>query len=223
MNRIFQLYPYVGPIVLTPLAAYFWWRHYGQWSLVALALGVPLLHAYIVPGVGTNVLKMWAFNARLRLGRFRPQHGFVFGSATAVITLPLLGQPGDSDVLGSGMRVAVALLVVNWAYDAMAIKYRLLEVYNEPWAQGCGAWAVAADYVVWFFGVFGLIYGAGMKLAETALMPSVTGPQALSWGAAMVLATISVPTLLYVGVSWIRHGHSGCRPVNPTLRESMKP
>lgn len=223
MKLFFHLYPYLGPALLTPLAAYLWWLHYGQAPLVALVLGVPVLHAYIVPGIGTNVLKMWAFNSRLRLGRFRPQHGFVFGSATAMIALPLIGQAGDGDVLGASLRVGCVLLAVNWLYDALAIRYGLLEVYNQPWAQGLGAWAVAADYVVWFFGVFGLIYGAGMKLAEAALMPAATVPRAFSWGAAMVLATISVPTLLYVGASWIRHGHSGCRPVNPTHGESMQP
>ena len=54
---------------------------------------MPIAHAYIVPGIGTNVLRVWEFDTRLRLGRFRPHHGFVFGSATAMLVLPVIGAP----------------------------------------------------------------------------------------------------------------------------------
>src|ERR1700704_2034849 len=94
MRRAFEAYQYVAPALLTPLAAWLWWRHYdGNVALTAIALVVPIAYAYIVPGIGTNLLQVWEFDTRLRLGRFRPHHGFVFGSATAILALLTVGSP----------------------------------------------------------------------------------------------------------------------------------
>lgn len=218
MRRMFDIYAVLAPLVLMPLAAWLWWRHYdGNAPLVALALGVPVAHAYIVPGIGTNVLGMWAFNARLKLGKFRPQHGFVFGSATALLTLLVIGAPdadaGIDAALVAGLAGGVLLLAVNWIYDALAIKHEVLEVYNQPWADGAGAWAIAGDYVIWFFGMFGLIHVGGLKLAEGILVGAPSWSVGIAIGAAMLAATLVVPTLGYVAASLVRHGHSGCRPV----------
>jgi hypothetical protein len=208
MRRLFDFYALAGPALLAPLAAWLWHRHYGaRWDLAMIAISVPILHGYVVPGIGTNYLKMWSVNARLRLGRFRPQHGFVFGAATAIIALPCMGAPGNGDIAGAGLRTGAILLAVNWIYDALAIRHGIIEVYNQPWADGGTEWAITADYVPWFFGVVGLLYGAGLKLAE--LRPAEHAP-----GIFLLLggATITLPALGYVLQSYLRHGHSGCRP-----------
>ena len=97
MRRTFEAYQYLGPALLTPLAAWGWWLHYdGHVALTVIALLVPIAYAYIVPGIGTNILRVWEFDTRFRLGRFRPHHGFVFGSATAMLVLPAIGSPAPS-------------------------------------------------------------------------------------------------------------------------------
>jgi hypothetical protein len=226
MRRFFHLYQYIGPALLTPLAAWAWLRHYnGNAQLAALALLVPILHAYIVPGLGTNVLKMWAFNTRLRLGRFRPQHGFVFGSATALLTLACMGapeaRPSAGSVAGTAALAGALLLAVNWIYDALALKYGFLEVYNQPWADGAGPAAIAADYVPWFFGLFGVLYGAGLRIAEGALLQEPSTLRALALGAALLAATVTLPSLGYIAASYIRHGHNGCRPAARRVPEAQ--
>lgn len=220
MRRFFDLYQWLGPLILGPLALLGWWRHYdGNGPLVAIAIGVPVLHAYIVPGIGTNVLRMWEFDTRLRLGRFRPHHGFVFGSATALIALPLAGTPDPApaagDVAATATLFGAVLLTVNWIYDALALRAGVLHVYNQPHADGAGCWAVAGDYVVWFFGLFGVIHGGGLRLAEAVLLgePSVT--KAALVGGGILLATLTLPTLGYIAASWLRHGHGGLRPIAP--------
>jgi len=218
MRRAFEAYQYVAPALLTPLAAWLWWRHYdGNVALAAIALLVPIAYAYIVPGIGTNLLQVWEFDTRLRLGRFRPHHGFVFGSATAMLVLPMIGTPAASptmlDVLARGMAVAVLLGILNWLYDALAIRAGFLKVYNQPWADGRDAWSIASDYAPWFFGGFGLIYVAGMKLAEGALLAEPDTTRAAGVGLAILAATLTLPTLGYVIQSYARHGHHGCRPI----------
>jgi len=73
--HFFNVYQYAAPLVLLPLAYWLWLqRCAGEHRLAALALAIPVLFAYIVPAIGTNVLRIWEFNTRLRLGRFRPHH-----------------------------------------------------------------------------------------------------------------------------------------------------
>jgi hypothetical protein len=218
MRRAFEAYQYVAPALLTPLAAWLWWRHYdGHVALAAIALAVPIAYAYIVPGIGTNLLQVWEFDTQLRLGRFRPHHGFVFGSATAMLVLPAIGAPEASpvmlDVLARSMAVAAILGVLNWVYDALAIRAGFLKVYNQPWADGRDAWTIASDYAPWFFGGFGLIYAAGLKLAESTLLPEPNMGRAVAVGLAILTATLTLPTLGYVIQSYARHGHHGCRPI----------
>jgi hypothetical protein len=210
MRRAFEAYQYVAPALLTPLAAWLWWRHYdGELALAAIALVVPIAYAYIVPGIGTNLLQVWEFDTRLRLGRFRPHHGFVFGSATAMLVLPAIGAPTPSpttlDVLARGMAVAGILGVLNWVYDALAIRAGFLKVYNQPWADGRDAWTIASDYAPWFFG--------GLKLAEGTLLGEPGTSRAVAVGLAILAATLTLPTLGYVIQSYARHGHHGCRPI----------
>jgi hypothetical protein len=217
-RRTLQIYSFAGPLVLTPLAAYFWWRHFaGNIYLTFLALGAPIAHAYVVPGLGTNVLRVWRINARFNLGNFRPHHGFLFGSATAMLSLAVFpatsAAPPPSSILSAALAVGAVLLAVNWIYDAFALRCGVLEVFNQPWADGAGPWAIAADYAFWFFGVFGLIYGAGLRIAEGELSTAATLGGTLAIGGLLLIATAAVPTLGYICASYARHGHSGCRPI----------
>lgn len=216
-KRAFEIYQYVAPALLTPLSFWLWWRSYGgDVALTLMAWLIPVLYAYIVPGIGTNVLKVWEFDTRLRLGRFRPHHGFVFGSATA--TIAWLCHPGRAhDWAGIVFTAAVFALVLgvcNIVYDIRAIRAGMLKVYNQPWAEGRDARAIAMDYAPWFFAGFGAVYGAGLSAAEF-----FAGAAKLDWAAfswlfpALLTMCLLVPVAGYRWQSFRRHGHSGCRPV----------
>lgn len=214
MKRAFGLYEWLGPLGLTPLAAWAWWRvGGGRADVAALAVLVPVIHGYVVPAIGTNVLKVWGFTTRLRIGAIRPQHGFVFGSATAVLVAGLFAALGpDAGLAARAGGTAALLLAVNWIYDALAIRHGVLVVRNQCWADGRSEWAVAGDYVVWFFGLFGLIHGALLHLA----MQHMAG-DAMLWIAGGAAATMLGPTLAYIAASRLRHGHSGCRPMERSV------
>ncbi len=216
-RRALELYQYLGPAILTPLAAALWWFRYdGNLWLTAYACGLPILYAYIVPGVGTNVLKVWEFDTRFSLGRFRPQHGFVFGSATSMIVWVCHGQPvaGYGDLLRLALVLAGVLGSVNTLYDIHALRAGLLRVYNQPWADGRGPEAIALDYCPWFFGGFGAAFGLALGAAEWLSLPGGMDGHGAAWLFPAGLAlTIAVPVLGYRAQSFRRHGHSGCRPV----------
>lgn len=214
MKRLLSAYQYIAPAVLTPLAAWLWWRHYGgNLQLTALAMLIPILFAYIVPGIGTNVLHVWEFNTRWKLGNFRPHHGFVFGSATAMILLPVIAF-SSANVMITSVLAAVVLGLINWAYDIAAIRAGILCVYNQPYADGLGPRQIASDYAPWFFGGFGFIHAMGLRIAETRFAVEAGYMEYALFFAALLAAAIALPTLAYVLQSKWKHGHFGCHPVH---------
>jgi hypothetical protein len=216
-KKAFEVYQYAAPAVFTPLSFWLWLRACGgNLPLTMMAWLLPIAFAYIVPGFGTNVFKVWEFDTRFRWGRFRPHHGFVFGSVTAMIARGCHARPAHdwADVIRLGFVLASVLGFWNTLYDIKAIESGILRVYNQPWAEGKGAEAVAMDYAPWIFAGFGGIYGAAIGIAE--LRAAGAG---FSWGDFVLFfplalaAAIAVPILGFRRHSLKTHGHSGCRPV----------
>ncbi len=217
MRKILSVYQYLAPAVLAPASFILWQREYaGDLRLVATAWLVPVLWAYIVPGIGTNVLKVWEFDVRLRLGRFRPHHGFVFGSATAMFAWLVHTGPAH-DLFGVARNALVLCSVLgfwNLLYDIKALQTGVLRVYNQPWAEDQADAAVAMDYAPWFFGGFGAVYGAGLGTMEwLAATESLSAP-VFALGFSLTLAlSLGLPTAGYILQSRRKYGHWGTRPV----------
>ncbi|HEX3067097.1 MAG TPA: hypothetical protein VHX14_00870, partial [Thermoanaerobaculia bacterium] len=202
MKRALSIYQYAAPLILAPLSFLLWKREYsGNLKLTATAWLIPILWAYIVPGIGTNLLNVWEFDTRLRLGRFRPHHGFVFGSATAMIAWLVHGLPARDlwDVARNALILCSVIGFWNLLYEVKALQSGILRVYNQPWADGRDETAIALDYAPWFFGGFGAIYGAGIGLMEW-----LDGRGALSVGtfaemfSIILVLTLTVPAGGYV-------------------------
>lgn len=216
-SRLLSLYQYVGPLLLTPLAFWLWWKTYEcNVTLTLVAWLIPILFAYIVPGIGTNVLKVWEFNTRFRLGHFRPQHGFVFGSATSMIAWICHIQIAENifDALQTAFILASVLGFWNVVYDIKALKSGVLKVYNQPWADGKEEEAIAMDYAPIFFAGFGLVYGLAIGIAEFWYISGKWTIGKFLWFFPLVLLiSIALPVGLYRYNSFKKHGHSGCKPV----------
>jgi hypothetical protein len=223
LKNALTLYQYLAPAVLAPASLFLWYREYGgDLRLVAAAWLIPVLWAYIVPGIGTNVLKVWEFNTRLKLGRFRPHHGFVFGSATAMLAW-LVHVPSLDlfDIARSAFVMCSVLAFWNLLYDVMAIRAGILSVYNQSWADGHGEAAIAMDYAPWFFGGFGAVYGFGIGTMEWLHdKGSLSGPILAVALTLMLVLAIALPVAGFVAQSRRRHGHSGTRPVKKTCRSA---
>lgn len=217
MTRAIRLYQYIAPALLTPLSLYLWWVEYRNVQQLLMAWLIPILWAYIVPAFGTNVCKVWEFEVRWKLGRFRPHHGFVFGSATATVAWLIHGEPANSmaDVLRFMLILCSVLGFWNLLYEVTALRAGLLKVYNQPWAEGRGEEAIAFDYSPWFFGGFGAAYGFSIAAFEYWVrqygMPSVAA--GLACMTAALVSCIALPVFGYMRHSLKTHGHSGTRPV----------
>jgi hypothetical protein len=205
VNRTLTLYQYIAPAILAPLSFWLWRREYaGDLRLVAAAWLVPVLWAYLVPGIGTNVLKVWEFNTRLRLGR--------------LVHAPVRDL---FDVFRSAFVLCSVLAFWNLLYDIKAIRANILIVYNQPWAEDRGEAAIAIDYAPWFFGGFGAVYGAGMGAMEwlnvRARLTAAGFAIALTL---MLILCLGLPVAGFILHSRRTHGHSGTRPVEKTCRNA---
>lgn len=217
MKPLLHLYQYIAPAVLAPISCYLWWLEYRNLPQILVAWLIPILWAYIVPAVGTNICKVWEFDVRWKLGRFRPHHGFVFGSATATIAWLIHDHPATN--VADIFRFAIVLCSVlgfwNLLYEIRALRSGLLKVYNQPWADGYGAEAIALDYSPWFFGGFGFAHGAAIATFELLLSrDALKSIASLSAFIAIALAfCIALPVLGFIQYSLRTHGHAGTRPI----------
>ncbi len=213
--KFFRWYQFVGPAILLPLGYWRWLVRYdGNHALAALALSVPVVFAYVVPGLGTNWLGLWEINTRLRIGAFRPHHGFVFGTATSMFGLVCV----PASAVGSGFAdYARAALVTgsvlgfwNWLYDTYAVKEGFIVIHNRLAAAGNPAEVVVTDHAPVFFGSFGVVYGLVLQRAQALGHGPPTAAYWTLLGVGCLAGTV-VPVLAYVAASYLRHGESGLK------------
>lgn len=225
--RFFNLYQYLAPVLLFPLSYFLWLRQFdGNHALVWLMLSIPISFAYIIPALGTNWLRLWEFNTRLRLGRFRPHHGFVFGSATSLMALLCLGGPPASftllEFIRAGFMLGSVLAFWNWLYDLAAIKAGFIIVYNRPYAENRGAEASATDYAPVLFGVFGLCYGLAIRLNQYYLLELNRWDTYWLLWIGGTLAGLIIPVLAFILYSFLRYGESGLTAYSNAPAETPK-
>lgn len=216
-RRFFSVYQFVGPAILVPLSYFLWWRRLGGDHRLALAaLSIPILYAYIIPGIGTNVLHLWEINTRLRIGKFRPHHGFVFGSAASLLALvcvpPLTGGVNALEVARSAFVLGSVLAFWNWLYDVHAVKSGFITVYNIHYSRNASAETIVTDYAPALFGTFGLCYGVSLRVLERYLL-ELGRWELFGWlVAGCTLFVLTVPVAAYILASLWKHGTTGIRP-----------
>ncbi len=223
--KFFQIYQYVVPGILFPLSYWLWWTRYDHDHRMTLLALVPVvLFAYVVPGIGTNVLRLWEFNTRLRIGRFRPQHGFVFGTATSLLTLACLPFPaaetGPWGWARAALVVGSVLAFWNWLYDQHAIRSGFLVVYNRAFSENRGPEAIAAEYCPSFFAATGAVYGLVIRVSEYVVI-TLESPEhfwILLVGATAALLVI--PAAVFVASNHLAHGQSGLTSYAPHITPS---
>jgi hypothetical protein len=223
--RFLRLYEYLAPLILFPLSCYLWLKRFdGRQDFVVLALSMPVVFAYVIPGLGTNWLKLWEFNTRLRLGKFRAQHGFVFGSATSLFALlcvePQAPRLDWFELFRAGFIMGSVLAFWNWLYDIYAIKAGLIVVYNQPYSRRQGPEAIATAYAPVFFGTFGACYGIALSIYRYELLER--GCRDCFWQLFVggTCAGLFIPVLMFVLYSYRTAGISGLEACH---RESDHP
>lgn len=225
MKKGFQIYQYLALLVLFPWAGYLWLNRYdGNQEAVLVVMLIPILYSYIVPALGTNWLKLWEFDTRFKLGRFRAYHGFVFGSATSLVTCWVLPYSTGSfsvlEGLWAGFVLGSILAFWNWVYDLLAIKAGFIKVYNRAWSEGRSPAEISMAYAPVTFGAFGFVYGIIIHFVERVLLAPAAEYSILLVLISGVLVAIVVSVGGYSLFSWITIGESGFRSYEDEKQES---
>jgi hypothetical protein len=217
VKRALSLYQYVAPATLFPASYYLWLRRLDQdHSLVLFTLAMPVLYAYVIPGIGTNCLKLWEIHTRWRLGRFRPHHGFVFGTAASLLALLCVEEAparlSPFSIFRAALITGSVFAFWNWLYDISAIRAGFISVYNRPYSQKLGPEAIVTDYAPVLFGSFGAWYGAALHVGHYYLLH--LGRSDLFWVLFLAgnLGALIVPVAAFVFSSYVKHGESGLKP-----------
>lgn len=216
MTRLFRVYQYAGPLISLPLAAWAWHRFFaGDPRMTLAALAIPVTFAYLVPLLGASWLGMWEIRTRPVVGGVRPHHGFVFGSAAALLAwLAMPPMAGDNAVLAAlraGFVVGSVLGFWNWLYDLYAIRTGVIRIHRQPHQASLSPEALASDHGPAYFGSFGFCYGVSLHLLYYCV--ATTGRGDLFWPLLLACAAVSsaIPVACYALLSYARYGVSGIR------------
>ena len=212
--RFFSLYQYIAPAILFPLAyALFLRRYDGDHRMTLFMLAVPITFSYVIPAIGMNVLRIWAMRTRLKVGRIRPHHGFMFGSAAslfALLSLDRLSGPLTAlEPVRAGLVLGAVIAFWNWLYDVIAIRVGFIQVFNRPWALGHGPEAIATDYAPALFGGFGFAYGFWARIAESWLFLGQRRDLYYPVLTAAIVTALVLPVAIFVAQSLYLYGEIG--------------
>ena len=212
-RKLFEIYSYIAPTLLFPSALWLWYTKTGKISTAFMIVMLPVIVSYIVPAIGTNYLKLWEFKTRFMAGKFRIQHGFLFGSASAIFALAVFDFSKGSLVLmaiKNGFVLGSVIALWNWIYDIYAIKSGTMAVYTKGYYLGKSEYEIAFDYAPVYFGVFGFIYGIAIE-SVLAAVAGAGGVVLVFVYLTMVILALLLPTTAYMMFSIKRYGENGLK------------
>lgn len=187
-----KVYPFIG----FPLLALLWYQRYGV-AFSVLVMGLPLLFGYLVPGIGTNVLKMWCFRDSWLIGNYYIHHGFIYASGLSLalyIGFVPIPEGGVWASLANIVRTAAIIGFLGWWHDLIAIRQGVLEVHNRPWRQGAAPEVIVTQYAPLCFALIGAIY-AGMAVWGYQALVRQGNVNALWWLFPVGLVLMALATM----------------------------
>ena len=127
LKTFYAVYQFVVPLTMFPLAYWLWWQRLGQDHAVAsLILFVPVVFYQLFVMIGIVRLRLWRINTWPTIHGFRPHHGFVLGTASALLIYATMrmtpvGVGGPAAFLTSAFLGASVFGFWNWWYETYAI------------------------------------------------------------------------------------------------------
>jgi len=199
---------YAFPAVGFPLLSWTFAASYG-WRFALVVMGAPLAFGYLLPGIGTNVLRTWAFRGPLRVGNFYAHHGFIYASKLALVLWLVMRHPESMGALDVAAAVLVAGAAGSWGgwwHDIHAIRAGRIEIRNAAAFEGRSPEEIVSRYAPVAFFVLSATY---VLLGFWAYRVLVAKGDTAAWpwlllGA--VAALCVVPTVVFIALdrSYVR-------------------
>jgi hypothetical protein len=196
------IYNYIYPFIGFPL--FLWlWAQVGNPAFAALAMGLPFVFGYLIPGIATNHLKLWRFHGHLMVGDYFVHHGLIYASTMGLALylgfLPAAGT-GTGALLANMARTAAVIGFGGWGHDLLAVRHGLIEIYNGAWKRGASPKAIVSHSTPLVYALLGASYAAIASLGYQVLVVQDGSIHNLWWlfplGLAVMTVVSSVPYLL---------------------------
>ena len=211
MKKFYDIYQYIAFLVIFPLSCYVLYMLNKDWLYTIYMVSLPLIVSYIVPAIGTNIIKLWRFNTKHKVGNFRLYHGFVLGASTNIFgAIGYIVSPNYDGILSSicfSLLLGAFIGFWNWIYDIYAIENKFIILNSQTAKLKKSSYEIAFDYAPAYFYVFGFIYGIYIKLGQAMYY---SNNKNFIWITVLVyIIALTIPALSYILMCKIRHKDSG--------------
>jgi len=177
-GRVLFIIDFILPLPLTALMFYLWYIRTNSWSFSLYVILLPLLFGYTVPGIGTNILKLWAFKWKfMRMGNYFIHHGFMYAPYFALSLYLTFGNDGQISFIQAATIVIsntfLQCFLTTW-HDYWGVKSGMIEIYNRPFREGKSAAEIILDYGPVGYAMFGCTYAISCLVAYCYLFNSIS-------------------------------------------------
>ena len=201
-NVFLFLYDYVYPFVGFPALIWLWIRDSNP-AFAVLVMGLPFVFGYVVPGIGTNFLKLYRFHGHWVVGNYFIHHGFIYSSAMGLgLYLAFFPSPHLEvwNILGNMARTAGLIGFVGWIHDLVGVRDGAIEIFNGPWKRGAGPEAIVSHSTPLCYAFLGITYAGIASVGYQLLVVQPGNGNQLWWifllGLALMTLFTSAPYLL---------------------------
>lgn len=195
---------YVLPVPVTLAMAWLWRWWSGSAAFAGYVTLLAVFFGYLVPGIGTNLMKKWRFFGPGLVGNYYVHHGFIWAANLGpALFLSFLGTPREALGWGTVLRVLLATGAIHaykgWGYDIALLRHGFTEVTSVPRLRGKSPEEVAGHYAPVCFFLIGMTYALGALVAYHEFVVqhgSGIGSHVRAW-AIGATAMVAVPSLAY--------------------------
>lgn len=211
MKKIYNIYQYLAFLIIFPFSTYIWYRELNDIKNTLLIISLPVVVAYVIPALGTNVTKLWSFNTKYKLGNFRIYHGFVLGASFNIFGFMLYKiSPHYTNILETIFFSIISgcfIGFINWYYDIYAVKSGFIIVNNKLAYEKKSAHEIVTDYAPTYFFMFGVVYAIYIKVLEIHFVKPYDN---FHWILVlMYMISLVIPTSVYSIISYIKYRNFG--------------
>jgi hypothetical protein len=153
---------------MTVVMLWAWRQRCGNWWFASYMLLLGCAFGYIIPGIGTNVLKLWRFHGPFKIGNYFIHHGLMYAPYLA---LSLYCTFGIWEKLTAGRVITIVFCtafvqaVLSCHHDYCGLSAGVIEIFNRPGRQGKDPLEIILDYGPVGFGLFGATYAVSCLAA----------------------------------------------------------
>lgn len=209
-RKIMEYYTYILPIPVCCLMFYLWLEKSNyNYFFCTYVLLLPIIYGYIVPGLATNLFKLWRFKGKMMMGNYFIHHGFIYSAHMNVCLYFSFGDISSLSSLSSShiISIIVCSAVVNayvlWLHDIYIVKADMVEIDNPPANEGKSPEEIVFYYAPIGFLLIGLTYGISAVLAhEQFIVKQITSTRSyveiLAIGFSLLFF---IPTIYYLVIN----------------------